>query len=79
MTYVALTFGNHRKKNWPSRDGFEKKWNGTKNFTKILRRKKGHNSYKHLDRVMYSCMLIEVMMVNKCFKFQSNICIYVNK
>ena len=36
--------------------------------------KKGHNSYKNLDRVMYSCLLMEVMMVNKCCKFQRNIC-----
>ena len=36
--------------------------------------KKGINSYKNLDRVVYSRLLIEVMMVNKCCKFQSNIC-----
>ena len=54
-------------------NGLAKKWIGTKNLTKILSRKKGHNSYKNLHRFMYSCLLMEVMMVNKCCKFQSNI------
>ena len=36
--------------------------------------KNGHNSYKNIDRVMYSCLLLEVMKVKKCCKFQSNIC-----
>ena len=27
--------------------------------------KKGHNSYKNLDRVMYSCLLMQVMMVKR--------------
>ena len=30
--------------------------------------KKGHNSYKNFDRVMYSCLLMEVMKVNQYFK-----------
>ena len=36
--------------------------------------KNGHNSYKNLDRAMDSCLLLEIMMVKKCCKFQSNIC-----
>ena len=35
--------------------------------------KKGNNSYKNLDIFMHSCLLMEVMMVKKCCKFQSNI------
>ena len=36
--------------------------------------KNGHNSYENIGRVMYYCLLLEVMMVKKCCKFQSNIC-----
>ena len=43
-------------------------------FNQNSKAKNGHNSYKNLDRVMYSCLLLEVMMVKKCCKFQSNIC-----
>ena len=52
---------------------FEKKWSGTKNLTKILSKEKYNNSYKNIDRVLYSCLLMKVMMANKCWKFQSNI------
>ena len=55
-------------------NGFEKNWGGTKNLNQHSKSKKGHNSLKKLDRIMYSCLLMEVMMVNKCGKFQSNIC-----
>ena len=34
-----------------------------------LKLKKGHNSYKNLDRAVYSSLLME----NKCCKFQNNI------
>ena len=53
--------------------GFEREWIGTKNLTKLLSRKKGHFSCKNLNRVMYSCLLMEVMMLNKCCKFRSHI------
>ena len=36
--------------------------------------KKGLYSDENMDKVMYSCLLMDVMMVNKCCKFQSNIC-----
>ena len=55
-------------------NGFDKKVNSYKNLYQNSKSKKGHNSYKNLDRVMYSCLLMEVMMVNKRCKFQSNIC-----
>ena len=54
-------------------NGLDKKWIGTK-FNQHSKSKKGHNSYKKLDRVMSSCLLMEVMMMNKCCKFQSCIC-----
>jgi hypothetical protein len=34
--------------------------------------KKGHNSYKMLDRVTSSCLQVRGMIVNKCAKFQSH-------
>ena len=54
-------------------NGFEKQWRGTKSLTETLKSKKDHNSYKNLDIVMYSCLLMEVLMVNKFCKIQSNI------
>ena len=51
-----------------------KKVNWNIRLNRNSKSKKRHNSYKNLDRVMYSCLLIEVMMVKKCCKFQSNIC-----
>ena len=53
--------------------GFWKKWDGTKNLTKLSNSKKGHTSYIYLDRAMLLCLLMEVMMVNKYCKIQSNI------
>ena len=55
-------------------NAFEKKWGGTKNLTKILSPKRAIILTKTLTRVMYFCLLLEVMMTNKYCKFQSNIC-----
>ena len=48
---------------------------GTTKIKQNSKSKKGHNSYKILDRFMYSCLLMEVMMVNKyckCISYISN-------
>ena len=34
--------------------------------------KKGHKSYKNLDTVTYSCLMMQVMIVNKYCKFKSH-------
>ena len=47
-------------------NGFENKKIGTKKINQNSKSKKGHNSYKILDTVMYSSLLIEVLKVNKC-------------
>ena len=46
---------------------------GTKNLTKILSWKRAIILTKNLDRVMYSCLSMEVMMVNKYCKCKSYI------
>ena len=43
-----------------------------KQVKKYSKSKIGHNFYKMLDRVNYSCLNVEIMMVNKCSKFQFN-------
>ena len=55
-------------------NGFDKKVNWYKKRNQNFKSKKGRNSYKILDRVISSCLLMEVMMLNKCCRFQSNIC-----
>ena len=54
-------------------NGFEKKWGDTKNLNQNYKSKKGHNSSFFLEKVMISCLLMEIMMRNKCWTFQSNI------
>ena len=63
LSFKAISAMVEKKANW-----YKKKINQNS------KSKKGHNSYKNHDRVMYSCLLMEVMMVNKYCKFQSNIC-----
>ena len=43
-----------------------------KGLTKILNSKKGHNSVKIQIRVMGLCIQGQLMILNKCVKFQSN-------
>ena len=45
------------------------------NFNQNSKQKKGHNAFKKLDRVMNTCLLIDVMMVDKyckCISYISN-------
>ena len=44
---------------------FEKKWGGTKILTKNSKSKNGNKCYKNMDRVMFSCLLMEIMMMKK--------------
>ena len=55
--------------------GFEKNWGGTKNLNQNSKLKKSQNSLKKIDRIMCSCLSMEVMMVNKyckCISYISN-------
>ena len=47
-------------------------WGGTQTLTQISKWKKGHNSNKMLATVAYSCLYIEVMLVNKYAKYKRN-------
>ena len=54
---------------------FWQKVNWYKKLNQNSKSKKGYNSYKNLERVMYSCLSMEVMMVNKyckCISYISN-------
>jgi len=50
---------------------FDKTFTSTKTEP-ISKSKKGHNSAKIVDRVRNSCLQIEIVMINKCSKFQSH-------
>ena len=45
-------------------NGFEKKVEWYEKRNQNTKSKNGHNSYKNLERVMYSCLFMEVMMVS---------------
>ena len=55
-------------------NGFEKNMVWYKTLNQNSKSKKGHNSYKNLDRVINSCLVMEEMMVNKYYKFEGKIC-----